>query len=55
MASATVTRLTKTIRESVLAENTRAFTENNQAMIDYNVMMGYLEDPNAEDETEVEE
>ena len=43
-----------TILERHLNENARALAERARAVQEYNIMMGYLEDPN-EDEEEGEE
>ncbi|MBR2548779.1 MAG: hypothetical protein IKG47_00255 [Oscillospiraceae bacterium] len=45
--------LTSTILDRHLAENARATAEDVKAVQDYNIMMGILEDPSAE-ETEEE-
>ena len=37
------------LKEKAELENTEAFTLQQQAMIDYNVMIGNLEDPEEED------
>lgn len=41
---------TAPIVERHIEENARATAEANRAAIDYNIMMGILEDPNEEEE-----
>ena len=47
-----VNRLTESIYEKVMNEKTRADVEDLKAIVDYNLMMGALEDPNEEAEDE---
>ena len=44
-----------TILERHLNENARALAERARAVQEYNIMMGYLEDPSEEEEGEGEE
>ena len=44
-----------TILERHLNENARALAERANAVQEYNIMMGYLEDPSEEDEEEGED
>lgn len=46
-----VTSLAGTILERHQNENARAKTEDMKSVQDYNIMMGNLEDPNEEEET----
>lgn len=45
-------KLEGTIFERSIIENAAEQAANNQAAIDYNIMMGNLEDPEEEEETE---
>lgn len=47
-------RFTGSLRERHEAENARAAAEELKAMVDYNIMMGNLEDPKEEEEEEAE-
>ena len=51
----TIRRLVNTILERHLDENARAEIATLQAITDYNIMMGNIEDPSEEDEAEEEE
>ena len=43
------------LTEKALLENTIAENEKLKAMLDYNIMMGNIEDPDAEEEGEEDE
>lgn len=43
------------LAEKALLENTIAENEKLKAMLDYNIMMGNIEDPDAEEEGEEDE
>jgi len=45
-----IERATMSIAEKAMLENAIAKEEENKAMIDYNIMMGNLEDPSDEEE-----
>lgn len=47
-----VVRLIGTILERHVEENARATAEDLKAIAEYNIMMGILEDPSAEEEEE---
>lgn len=47
-----IIKATMSVAEKAMVENTIAREEENKAMIDYNIMMGNLEDP-SDDEEEV--
>ena len=50
-----VIRPTETILQRHESENTQARAAQLKAITDYNIMMGLLEDPNAEEDEEEEE
>ena len=50
-----ITRNKMDLTEKALLENTIAENEKLKAMLDYNIMMGNIEDPDAEEEDEEDE
>ena len=52
---ALITRNKMDLTEKALLENTIAENEKLKAMLDYNIMMGNIEDPDAEEEGEEDE
>ena len=52
---ALITRNKMDLTEKALLENTIAENEKLKAMVDYNIMMGNIEDPDAEEEDEEDE
>lgn len=50
-----ITRNKMDLAEKALLENTIAENEKLKAMLDYNIMMGNIEDPDAEEEDEEDE
>ena len=52
---ALITRNKMDLTEKALLENTIAENEKFKAMLDYNIMMGNIEDPDAEEEGEEDE
>ena len=50
-----ITRNKMDLTEKALFENTIAENEKLKAMLDYNIMMGNIEDPDAEEEGEEDE
>ena len=52
---ALITRNKMDLKDKAVLENTIAENEKLKAMLDYNIMMGNIEDPDAEEEGEEDE
>ena len=52
---ALITRNKMDLKDKAVLENTVAENERLKAMLDYNIMMGNIEDPDAEEEDEEDE
>ena len=50
-----ITRNKMDLKDKAVLENTIAENERPRAMLDYNIMMGNIEDPDAEEEGEEDE
>ena len=50
-----ITRNKMDLKDKAVLENTIAENERLKAMLDYNIMMGNIEDPDAEEEGEEDE
>ena len=50
-----ITRNKMDLKDKAVLENTIAENERLKAMLDYNIMMGNIEDPDAEEEDEEDE
>ena len=50
-----ITRNKMDLKDKAVLENTIAENEKLKAMLDYNIMMGNIEDPDAEEEGEEDE